>query len=125
WDDEEPPPDIYAEGLTRTNNGQLGQFNLLTFTPLQGISEVVRRFVMPGEDDPGIASRHVTSMTIDDAEHYSPEERAKIVASYLPHEREARAKGVPALGSGLIFPVPDDEIVIDPIPLQPEWAHII
>jgi Terminase large subunit, T4likevirus-type, N-terminal len=43
-------------------------------------------------------SRHVTFMTIDDAEHYTADERAAIIAAYPPHEREARARGVPALG---------------------------
>lgn len=46
WFDEEPPQDIYTEGLTRTNNGQLGQFTLITFTPLQGMSEVVSLFLL-------------------------------------------------------------------------------
>ena len=45
-------------------------------------------------------SRHITQMSIEDAEHYTTEDRAEIIASYLPHEREARAKGVPQLGSG-------------------------
>ncbi|AZO30832.1 glycosyl hydrolase 108 family protein [Mesorhizobium sp. M1B.F.Ca.ET.045.04.1.1] len=43
-------------------------------------------------------SRHVTFMTIDDAWHYSPEQRAAIIAAYPEHEREARAKGIPVLG---------------------------
>lgn len=47
WFDEECPLDIYTEGLTRTNNGQLGQFVIMTFTPLLGMSEVVRMFLMP------------------------------------------------------------------------------
>ena len=51
-------------------------------------------------------SRHVTFMTIDDAEHYSPERRAEIIASYPAHEREARAKGIPVLGSGRVFQRP-------------------
>jgi phage terminase large subunit-like protein len=45
WFDEEPPLDIYTEGLTRTNNGQRGQFAMLTFTPLLGMSEVVHMFI--------------------------------------------------------------------------------
>lgn len=45
WFDEEPPSDIYSEGLTRTNNGQLGQFAMLTFTPLLGMSDVVMLFL--------------------------------------------------------------------------------
>ena len=44
WFDEEPPSDIYTEGLTRTNNGQRGQFAIITFTPLLGMSDVVMLF---------------------------------------------------------------------------------
>jgi phage terminase large subunit-like protein len=43
WFDEEPPMDIYMEGLTRTNatNG----VTMITFTPLLGMSDVVAMFV--------------------------------------------------------------------------------
>lgn len=41
--DEEPPQDIYTEGLTRTN--ATGGIVYLTFTPLLGMSEVVRAFL--------------------------------------------------------------------------------
>ena len=47
WCDEEPPEDIYTEGLTRTNNGQRRQFAIITFTPLLGMSNVVRKFLLP------------------------------------------------------------------------------
>lgn len=43
WFDEEPPVDIYIEGLTRTNATE-GQV-YITFTPLLGMSEVVRMFL--------------------------------------------------------------------------------
>jgi phage terminase large subunit-like protein len=48
WFDEEPPLDIYTEGLTRTNRGQRGQFSIITFTPLKGMSEVVGLFLLGG-----------------------------------------------------------------------------
>lgn len=124
WFDEEPPEDIYSEGLTRTNNGQRGQFAQQTFTPLLGMSTVVCRFLMPETDDIAQNSRHITSMTIDDAEHYSPEQRAKIVASYPAHEREARAKGIPVLGSGLIFPIEEDKIICEPFIPPKHWVRI-
>jgi phage terminase large subunit-like protein len=43
WFDEEPPLDIYSEGLTRTNatNG----ITIVTFTPLLGMSDVVLQFL--------------------------------------------------------------------------------
>lgn len=69
-------------------------------------------------------SRHVTFMTIDDAEHYTPEEREAIVAAYPAHEREARAKGIPVLGSGRIFPVPEEDIKVSPFPLPKFWPRI-
>lgn len=44
WLDEEPPMDIYMEALTRTNAVDDGMI-YLTFTPLLGMSEVVRMFL--------------------------------------------------------------------------------
>jgi phage terminase large subunit-like protein len=43
WFDEEPPLDVYGEGLTRTvaRNGIV----IITFTPLLGMSDVVRLFL--------------------------------------------------------------------------------
>lgn len=118
WLDEEPPADIYTEALTRTNatDGILA----MTFTPLMGMSEVVRRFLIEK-----VAGTHVTNMTIEDALHYTPEQRAAIIAGYPAHEREARAKGVPTMGSGLIFPVAEDSIVVEPFSIPAHWPQIV
>jgi len=43
WFDEEPPLDIYIEGLTRTN--ATGGMVFVTFTPLLGMSAVVSLFL--------------------------------------------------------------------------------
>jgi len=43
WFDEEPPMDVYMEGLTRTN--ATGGMVYLTFTPLKGMSDVVFSFI--------------------------------------------------------------------------------
>ena len=69
-------------------------------------------------------SRHVISMTIDDVEHYSKEERDRIIASYPLHEREARAKGVPTMGSGRVFPIAEERIICDPMTIPKHWAQI-
>jgi phage terminase large subunit-like protein len=117
WFDEEPPEDVYFEGITRTNatNGLVYQ----TFTPLKGMSAVVARFFL--EDSP---DRARVTMTIADALHYSPQERQRIIDSYPAHEREARTLGIPTLGSGLIFPILEDNIVIDPVPIPRHWPQI-
>ena len=64
-------------------------------------------------------------MTIDDAEHYTPEQRAEIIASYPPHEREARVKGIPSMGSGRVFPIEEAQIVIEPIQIPGHWPQIV
>jgi hypothetical protein len=69
-------------------------------------------------------SRHVVSMTIEDVEHYTREEKDRIIASYPPHEREARTKGVPTMGSGRVFPISEDRIMCDPMTVPRHWAQI-
>ena len=69
-------------------------------------------------------TRSVTRMTIEDADHYSPEQRAVIIASYPAHERDARTKGIPILGSGRIFPISQEEVEIEPIEIPRHWVEI-
>jgi hypothetical protein len=63
-------------------------------------------------------------MTIADAEHYTEEERAAIIASYPSHERKARAMGIPILGSGRVFPVDEDDLKVRAFPIPEHWVHI-
>jgi len=60
WFDEEPPLDIYVEGLTRTNatNGIV----MLTFTPLKGMSDVVQMFL-------GAEAQHSSSAATREMPH--------------------------------------------------------
>ncbi len=117
WMDEEPPIDVYSEALTRTN--ATGGLLFITFTPLLGMSLVVKRFLK--EKPAGTA---VISMTIDDVEHYTPEQRAAIIAGYPEHEREARARGIPMMGSGQVFPIAESAIRVEPFQIPPHWARI-
>ncbi|PZQ77950.1 MAG: DNA packaging protein [Variovorax paradoxus] len=117
WLDEEPDEDIYTESLTRTN--ATGGLVYMTFTPLKGMSGVVKRFLI--DKMPGTT---VVVMTIDDALHYTPEQRAAIIASYPAHERDARVKGIPSLGSGRVFPIAEDAIKVEAFPIPAHWAQI-
>jgi hypothetical protein len=79
---------------------------------------------MDGSEQRPNPDRIVIYATIEDAEHFSPEERARIIASYPAHERDARTKGIPSMGSGLIFPVIEEEITVAPFPIPQHWAQI-
>jgi phage terminase large subunit-like protein len=117
WFDEEPPDDIYMEGLTRTN--ATGGMTLITFTPLLGMTEVVRRFLL---EKP--AGSHITQMTIHDAAHYTEEQRQAIIATYPEHERKARTEGIPQLGSGRVFPFDKNRITVESFPIPEHWPQI-
>lgn len=116
WFDEEPPLDIYTEGLTRTT--ATDGIVWLTFTPLKGMSKVVHRFLKEG--GPG---RHVTTMTIDDVP-MPPERKARLLLQYPEHERASRLHGVPQFGSGMVFPVPEDLIREGAVEIPAHWARI-
>lgn len=117
WDDEEPELDIYLEQLTRiTATGGMG---FVTFTPINGLSNVVIRFL----NEPSV-DRGITSMTIEDAEHIKAEDREKIIAGYAWNERDARAKGIPMLGSGAVFQVPENSIACKAFIPPLHWPKI-
>jgi phage terminase large subunit-like protein len=117
WFDEEPPEDVYMEGITRTNATQ--GIIYVTFTPLKGMSAVVARYLLEHSPD-----RTTVTMTIHDALHYTEAERQKIIDSYPAHEKEARTLGIPTLGSGLIFPVMEESIKVEPFSIPKHWAQI-
>lgn len=69
-------------------------------------------------------SRHVTTMTIYDVDHYSPKRREEIIAAFPAHERDARAKGIPVLGSGKVFPIEEEAITVAPFAIPDHWVQI-
>lgn len=118
WPDEEPPQDIYSEGLTRTN--AKGQFSFMTYTPLLGMSIITDKFLRSPSEN-----QVVVNMTIDDVDHYTDAQKKQIIGSYPEHEREARAQGIPILGSGRIFSIAEEMIKESPIVEIPEhWPQI-
>ena len=117
WDDEEPDDYmIYSESQTRilTSKGIL----LVTFTPLQGVTDLVQHFQ---EGGPGI---YLKGASWDDAPHLSKEDKDRLAGSYRLHERAARTQGIPMLGEGAVFPVPDEQIAVDPFKIPDHWARI-
>ncbi len=63
-------------------------------------------------------------MTLDDAEHFSPEERDALLVKYPAHERDVRGKGIPMLGSGRVYPLSDDKVSTPYFKVPLEWPVI-
>jgi phage terminase large subunit-like protein len=117
WMDEEPDDyKIFSEAQTRTLTSR--GINLVTFTPLLGMTELVEHFQSGGD---GI---YIKSATWDDAPHLSLEDRERLAKSYRAHERDARTKGIPMMGEGAIFPVDDDRISVPAFEIPKHFARI-
>lgn len=118
WFDEEPPLSVYTEGLTRTmtTNGLV----LVTFTPLKGMSETVQ-FLDRQSKEGGCV---ITTATWNDAPHLSEKDKEEMLAALPPHQRDARSQGIPALGSGAIYPIPESEFVVGTFTIPSHWKHV-
>lgn len=136
WFDEEPPPEIYSEGIARLRGDGIAY---MTFTPLEGMSDVVLSFIeddgtggnvrMRKVDDKGvpITNKGLVMMALDDVTHFTEEQKQERLAGYPAHEREARRRGVPMLGGGRIFQVPEELIAETGLSLQaipPHWVWL-
>jgi phage terminase large subunit-like protein len=103
--DEQPPDDIFSELVTRTATTQ-GQI-LCSFTPLKGLNGLVSKFWNKE------AGYEFVRVSWDDVPEYDPwgepfllnATRRQLELDYLPHEREARIKGMPVMGLGAVFQI--------------------
>ena len=68
-------------------------------------------------------TRYVGTCSWDEVPHLSEEQKAELLASLPPYQRDARSKGIPQLGSGAIYPVPESEILEDPFEIPVYWPR--
>ena len=68
-------------------------------------------------------SRYTVMASWDDCPHLDAEAKAELLAEYPLFQREARSKGIPALGSGTIYPVPEGEIRCAPFSIPEHWPR--
>jgi len=61
----------------------------------------------------------------NDVPHLSEQQKAEMLRAYPEHERDARAKGIPMLGSGAVFPIDEERIKCDPREIPKHWPQII
>lgn len=117
WLDEQPSPSIYTQCITRTV--ATAGIVMMTFTPEDGMTATIHQFmhdIQPGQ--------FLLRATWDDAPHLDEQRKEQLLAQYSPHERKMRSQGIPVYGKGLVFPVPDEEIMCDPIPIPDHWPRL-
>jgi len=117
WLDEQPPDSLFGQCITRTVN--TGGHLSMTFTPEDGVTKVVADFMQRIKP-----SQALINATWDDAPHLDPTRKANLLATYDDHERDMRTRGIPMFGSGPVFPVPEDELLVDPFEIPHYWPGI-
>ena len=128
WLDEEPSRELYSQAVTRTLDRKGMVY--MTFTPESGMTETVASFMNNLQQGQSLtnatwddASEKVTSLKGGQG-HLNEDVMTQILSSYSPHEREMRRYGRPSIGSGLVFPVQEDKLMIDPVQLEDHWPRI-
>lgn len=117
-DDEEPPQDVYVEQLYRTVTTR--GITMLTFTPLQGMSDVVTGFLTPPTPEASQSKWYIQAGW-NHVPHLASEEKAALIATTPPYLLKARTEGTPSLGAGAIFPIAEADVKIADFTLPAHW----
>ena len=148
WLDEEVPQDVYNECLIRTmtTNGII----YCTFTPLKGLTPMVVKFSekadylagaqkligvqtekSPDEEegeDARLANRRSHKAIIqagwDDAPWLTEEKKEQMLEDTEPHLREARRSGRPSMGSGNVYPIAIESLLVEPFKIPDYWKKV-
>lgn len=130
WPDEEPPEDVYTECLLRTMT--VDGLIQLTATPLQGLTKLMLLYLPElaptTEDDTkggpvSTGSKVAIMVSWEDVPHLSESQKASILASIPAWQRDARTKGVPQLGAGAIYQIPESDIVVSGFEIPKHWPR--
>ena len=122
WIDEEPvDPTIYPQVLTRTatGNGGLGGYVTMTFTPENGVTELVSQFMDNRQD-----GQFLANATWDDAKHLAEDTKKQLLAAIPEYQRDMRSKGIPVLGEGMVFALSEEVIKCEPFEIPAHYKKL-
>ena len=118
WGDEEPPQDVHSQFLRSTLSTRGIIF--YSFTPESGMTELVLEFQEDLKENMALIRA-----TWDDAPHFDdPAYREEAEKQFPLHEREMRRQGIPMMGTGLIWPVREEDIACEPFEIPRHWARL-
>ena len=117
WGDEEPPIEVWSQFLRMTTDRH-NAILMLTFTPEEGVTQVVDTFMNHLKK-----GQALVNATWDDAPHLTKEKKEQILEALPDWQRDMRSKGVPLMGSGLVWPISEEDIKCKPIQIPDYWPR--
>lgn len=120
--DEQPPDEIIGQLVIRTTNGRGGKGGLIryTMTPELGMTSLVSQFMERRSKHQAL----IGPIGWDQAPHITPERAEQLLAGVPEFERDMRSKGLPFFGSGLVFPVAEESIKVEPFQI-PAYYRVL
>ena len=140
WWDEECPELVYTEMSPRLMTRRGIMYG--TFTPLHGLTPLIinysrtcdflldakRPISQTEEEKKAQKERKVFRAMVqagwDDVSWIPEEEKQRLYATTPAHMIEARSKGYPSIGSGNVYPFPQEHIEIDPFLIPPYFRRM-
>ena len=116
WIDEECDWDVFNECKMRTagSGDKASGILMVTFTPLSGWTDLVTWLL--NETDKEVV-QHIT-IGWDDVPHLTAKEKKDLGTGLLPHEYEARSKGIPTMATGMIYPISVKDLLVRPFEME-------
>lgn len=65
----------------------------------------------------------ITANWSNNAPHLSPEVKRDLEASIPAYQKAARTEGIPQLGSGIVYAIPEEDILVDPFKIPDHWPR--
>lgn len=147
WLDEEDPyrsMEIFAQCVTRTLTTK--GLVTLTATPENGKTKLVKRFMGESDDEAGSLEEQEAEGKLDDVGfedsamywqnatwwdahesvggHISDKDIADMTAGIPDWQLDMRSKGIPMLGSGLIYDIDPDRVKCEPFSIPDHWRQV-
>jgi hypothetical protein len=72
---------------------------------------------------PSHLGRYIGNASWDDVPHLDGATKTELLATIPPYQRDARSRGIPVLGAGVIYPVPEDDYLVDDLAIPPHWRR--
>lgn len=127
WLDEQAPLAILAESVVRLTPTAWFEGGMLawTVTPEEGLTDAILEFLPEGEIPVGPQSPPKFAMAIswDDVPHLSAAAKATLTSGIPAYQLDARSRGIPVLGAGVVFPLPEADYLVEPFALPKHWLR--
>jgi phage terminase large subunit-like protein len=136
--DEEPPFEIYTEALMRSVVTSKNMYSMvmvsctsLMFSPF--LLSFLERAETNERGEP-IQVKNTPEQILNskvhviagwkDVTHIPEDEKKRIIDNLPPHEVQARTTGIPSIGSGMVYPIPEELITCVPFDIPKHWGRV-